>query len=161
MNIELKEIFKNLIFQERSSKLEDACIDMMDFERNDGEIDASTLKHYYEFLVYTENFSTEDRNLFNFKEKISFYLQKKYLKDSGLKINEGPLLYLNYLKWGVEKIEYEEKKLGNYLPEEFSRILISEIRRIIFFEKYKELMESQSGIMLLFEKFDREVNKLN
>ncbi len=133
---------------------------MMDFERNDGEIDTLIIKNYYEFLVLTENFSTEDRNLFNFKEKISFYLQKKYLKDSNLNLNQTPILYLVYLKWGVQKIEYEEIKLGNYLPEEFNRMLISEIRRIIFFEKYKELMESKNGIMLLFENFDREVIKI-
>jgi len=133
----------------------------MDFERNDGEINTSIIKNYYEFLVITDNFSTEDRNLFSFKDKISIYLQKKYLKDSNSLLEESPLSYVNYLKWGVGKIKYEENKLADYLPEEFNRILISEIRRIIFFEKYNELMGSANGIFWLFEQMDRKVkNKL-
>lgn len=129
----------------------------MDFERKGGEINPEIIKHYYEFLVITDNFSTEDRFLFSFKDKISIYLQKKYLKDSNLLLTEGPLDYLDYMKWGKGKIEYEEKKLGNYLPEEFVRILISEIRRIIFYEKYSEIMLSAKGVMYLFENLDKEV----
>lgn len=153
----MKEIFKTLVFQERSSKLEDACIDMMDFERNGGKINTQIIKNYYEFLVITDNFSTEDRNLFSFKEKISIYLQKKYLKDSNFLLSKTPLHYLEYLNWGSEKIDYEEDKLANYLPEEFNRILVNEIKRIIFFEKYNELMLSPYGIMWLLENLDKEV----
>ena len=157
LNTELKEIFKTLVFQERSPKLEDACIEMMEYERNGGEINTLIIKNYYEFLVITDNFSTEDRNLFSFKDKISIYLQKKYLKDSNLMLDVTPLYYINYLKWGTEKISYEENKLANYLPEEFNKTLMSEINRIIFFEKYCDLMESENGIMWLFENNDKEV----
>ena len=135
---------------------------MMDFERNGGEINTLIIKNYYEFLVITENFNTEDRNLFSFKDKMSIYLQKKYLNDSDLMLNESPLYYLKYLKWGTEKIENEENILANYLPEEFNKVLISEIRRIIFFEKYNDLMLSENGVMQLFENLDKDViNKFN
>ena len=146
-----------MVFQDRAVKLEDACIEMMNHEREGGEINTIILKNYYEFLIITDNFSTEDRNLFSFKDKISIYLQKKYLKDSNLLLNEDPLCFIKYLKWGSEKIEYEISNLANYLPEDFTKSLISEIRRIIFFEKYIELMDSSNGIMWLFDNFEKEV----
>ncbi len=157
LDIELKSIFKTLVFQDRNDLLEDLFIKMMYYERSGNEIDTEILRNYYDFLSMTENFSLEERNIFKIRNKILVFLCTNYSNNSTLQLNETNNNYVSYLIWGNKAIENENKTLLKYLPTEITSNLVSEIKKIIFYDRSSELMDAPNGILDLLENFYIEV----
>lgn len=160
LDIELKSIFKNLVFQDRNDLLEDLFIKMMNYERLGNEIDTEILKNYFDFLTMTENFSLEERNIFKLRNKILSFLTTNYSNNSSMELKNTNNNYVNYLLWGNKTIENENITLLKYLPNEITSNLVSEIKKIIFYDRFSELMDSQYGIFNLLENYNIEVNNI-
>lgn len=161
LDIELKSIFKTLVFQDRNELLEDLFIKMMNYERLGNEIDTEILRNYFDFLTMTENFSLEERNIFKIRNKILLFLCTNYSNNSSIQLNNTSNNYVNYLIWGNKAIENENKTMLKYLPSEITINLVSEIKKIIFYDKFSGLMDAQNGIFNLLDNFNTEVIQLN
>jgi len=153
----LKSIFKTLVFQDRDELLEDLFIKMMNYERFGNEIDTEILRNYFDFLTITENFSLEERNVFKIRNQILLFLCTNYSNNSTQQLNNTNNNYVYYLIWGNKAIENENKTLLKYLPTEITTNLVSEIKKIIFYERSSELMDAPNGIFDLLNNFDPEV----
>ncbi len=150
-------IFKNSVFQDRNEILEDLFIKMMNYERLGNIINADILKNYFDFLTLTENFSLEERNIFKIRNKILIFLCSNYSNSSNIQFNDKNNNYVNYLNWGNKTLENENITLAKYLPSEISNNLLTEIKKIIFYDRYFELMDASNGIFYLFENFSNDV----
>jgi hypothetical protein len=157
LDIELKSIFKTLVFQDRNELLEDLFIKMMNYERLGNEIDTEILRNYFDFLTMTENFSLEERNIFKIRNKILLFLCANYSNNSSLQLNNTNNNYVSFLNWGNKAIENENKTLLKYLPSEITTNLVTEIKKIIFYERFSELMDAPNGIFNLLENYNSEV----
>jgi len=129
----------------------------MNYERMGNEIDSEILRNYFDFLNTTENFSLEERNIYKLRNKILVFLCSNYHKNSSLQFNETNNNYINYLIWGNKAIEKENKTLVKYLPSEITINLVAEIKKIIFYDRFAELMEAPNGIIHLLDNFNIEV----
>jgi len=160
LDIELKSIFKTLVFQDRNELLEHLFIEKMNFERLGNEIDTEILRNYFDFQTMTENFSLEERNIFKIRNKILLFLCKNYSQNSSQQLNNTNNNYVNFLLWGNKAIENENETLLKYLPSEITSNLVSEIKKIIFHDRFPELMDAPNGIFNLLENFNSEVIKI-
>lgn len=130
----------------------------MNAERHGNEINTDILKNYFDFLNLTENFSIEERNIFKLRNKILLYLCTNYSNNSNMHFNSLNNNYMNYLIWGNSAIESENEKLSKYLPTQITENLVCEIKKIIFYDRYSELLDSQFGIYYLLQNFNIQVN---
>lgn len=157
MEVDLKTIFKTIIFQDRIEILEELFIEIMNYERLGNEIDTEILKNFFDFLNQTENFGLEEKLIVKIKNKILSFLCGSYSNNSLLKFNSTNNNFVDYLNWGKFSIEYEQGTLSKYLPNDIKEHLIFEIRKIIFYDRFNELMQSPQGIKYLLENYQTEV----
>ena len=153
MEVDLKTIFKTIIFQDRIEILEELFIEIMNYERLGNEIDTEILKNFFDFLNQTENFGLEEKLIVKIKNKILSFLCGSYSNNSLLKFNSTNNNFVDYLNWGKFSIEYEQGTLSKYLPNDIKEHLIFEIRKIIFYDRFNELMQSPQGIKYLLENY--------
>lgn len=129
----------------------------MNYERMGNEINTEILKNYFDFLNMTENFSLEERNIFKIRNKILVFLCTNYSNNSNIQFNQNNNNYVNYLNWGNKTLEKEISNLEKYLPTEISTNLVAEIKKIIFYDRFSEIMDAPNGIYNLFENFAFDV----
>lgn len=115
----------------------------MDAERRGEVVDFSVMNNFIKFMNsieinYMETIYTTELEDLTIERSKAFY--KSIIQDI---LSNKP--YIQYLNWGVNIINTEELRLGNYLPPMTIKKILNCLKEIIFYNQSKILLESSTG----------------
>jgi hypothetical protein len=148
LDIDLRNIFKEEIYDKLKNKLIDLFLINMKEEREGKLINSHTMKMFVEFLNKIEYNQSYD-NLYSndIEEDILIKTDEFYrpIVESSFKSKE----YLVYMRWGMEVVVSEEKHLANYLPKNTIFNVLAILKNMIFFSLHREIMDKNNSFKFL------------
>jgi hypothetical protein len=152
LEMDLKMIFKENVYDKIKSELIDTFFVLMDVERRGEILDSSVLKKFVKFLSSIEVSYMEF--LYNnfFEAEIMDNTLKFYRPLITECFNITDFSFSSYLNWGLNVIKLEEERLSVYLPQKTVENTIAYLKDQIFFTQSKVLIESSEGFKFLLKK---------
>jgi hypothetical protein len=138
--VDLRNIFKEEIYDKLKNILTDIFLNNMKEERECQLVNSHTMKVFVEFLNKIEC-NQNYENLYSIDVEQSIYVKTdefyRPIVDSAFKTKD----YVEYMKWGMEVVVKEENNLKNYLPKNTIMQILAVLKNMIFFSCHREIMD--------------------
>jgi hypothetical protein len=137
-------------------ELIESFLNLMNVERLDTVVDFSVLRNFVKFMntievAYMENLYTTELEQKVIERSSKFYnqiVQAEFQNNS----------YIEYLQWCTRVLLNEETRLDNYLTDATIKIILKNLKQILFFQNSKAILETADSFKTILLKNDISVS---